>query len=295
MDAISGTKTPVITLNDIQQPDSKPVKTAESGGKTPVEMGHSPVKNTVISGDSGIALPKPPADGKDSSVLDTISSSLADLQSLLSSVKDAKEQISNKLSEMTNFASVDNLKSSAGELNLSSNWQMAFSVISGVLSVGTMVLNNVSAYQDHIAAQQENALSSGIEKTQSDIAKTTEALKDPALTAESKKALDEQLSALNTSLASQQDALAELMAGTETRKAWTELALNLMQGTSGFISDNLISGGTEEIQPETESVKEEGGTLSVLDDIISKSESVLEKAKNNMAAADDFPYIPAKA
>ncbi|HID7484732.1 TPA: type III secretion system translocon subunit SctB [Morganella morganii] len=284
MDAISGTKTPVITLNDIQQPDSKPVKTAESGGKTPVEMGHSPVKNTVISGDSGIALPKPPADGKDSSVLDTISSSLADLQSLLSSVKDAKEQISNKLSEMTNFASVDNLKSSAGELNLSSNWQMAFSVISGVLSVGTMVLNNVSAYQDHIAAQQENALSSGIEKTQSDIAKTTEALKDPALTAESKKALDEQLSALNTSLASQQDALAELMAGTETRKAWTELALNLMQGTSGFISDNLISGGTEE-----------GDTLSVLDDIISKSESVLEKAKNNMAAADAFPYIPAKA
>lgn len=295
MDAISGTKTPVITLNDIQQPDSKPVKTAESGGKTPVEMGHSPVKNTVISGDSGIALPKPPADGKDSSVLDTISSSLADLQSLLSSVKDAKEQISNKLSEMTNFASVDNLKASAGELNLSSNWQMAFSVISGVLSVGTMVLNNVSAYQDHIAAQQENALSSGIEKTQSDIAKTTEALKDPALTAESKKALDEQLSALNTSLASQQDALAELMAGTETRKAWTELALNLMQGTSGFISDNLISGGTEEIQPETESVKEEGDTLSVLDDIISKSESVLEKAKNNMAAADAFPYIPAKA
>ncbi|EGT3623215.1 type III secretion system translocon subunit SctB [Morganella morganii] len=284
MDAISGTKTPVITLNDIQQPDSKPVKTAESGGKTPVEMGHSPVKNTVISGDSGIALPKPPADGKDSSVLDTISSSLADLQSLLSSVKDAKEQISNKLSEMTNFASVDNLKSSAGELNLSSNWQMAFSVISGVLSVGTMVLSNVSAYQDHIAAQQENALSSGIEKTQSDIAKTTEALKDPALTAESKKALDEQLSALNTSLASQQDALAELMAGTETRKAWTELALNLMQGTSGFISDNLISGGTEE-----------GDTLSVLDDIISKSESVLEKAKNNMAAADAFPYIPAKA
>lgn len=284
MDAISGTKTPVITLNDIQQPDSKPVKTAESGGKTPVEMGHSPVKNTVISGDSGIALPKPPADGKDSSVLDTISSSLADLQSLLSSVKDAKEQISNKLSEMTNFASVDNLKASAGELNLSSNWQMAFSVISGVLSVGTMVLNNVSAYQDHIAAQQENALSSGIEKTQSDIAKTTEALKDPALTTESKKALDEQLSALNTSLASQQDALAELMAGTETRKAWTELALNLMQGTSGFISDNLISGGTEE-----------GDTLSVLDDIISKSESVLEKAKNNMAAADDFPYIPAKA
>lgn len=284
MDAISGTKTPVITLNDIQQPDSKPVKTAESGGKTPVEMGHSPVKNTVISGDSGIALPKPPADGKDSSVLDTISSSLADLQSLLSSVKDAKEQISNKLSEMTNFASVDNLQSSAGELNLSSNWQMAFSVISGVLSVGTMVLNNVSAYQDHIAAQQENALSSGIEKTQSDIAKTTEALKDPALTAESKKALDEQLSALNTSLASQQDALAELMAGTETRKAWTELALNLMQGTSGFISDNLISGGTEE-----------GDTLSVLDDIISKSESVLEKAKNNMAAADAFPYIPAKA
>lgn len=284
MDAISGTKTPVITLNDIQQPDSKPVKTAESGGKTPVEMGHSPVKNTVISGDSGIALPKPPADGKDSSVLDTISSSLADLQSLLSSVKDAKEQISNKLSEMTNFASVDNLKSSAGELNLSSNWQMAFSVISGVLSVGTMVLNNVSAYQDHIAAKQENALSSGIEKTQSDIAKTTEALKDPALTTESKKALDEQLSALNTSLASQQDALAELMAGTETRKAWTELALNLMQGTSGFISDNLISGGTEE-----------GDTLSVLDDIISKSESVLEKAKNNMAAADDFPYIPAKA
>ena len=284
MDAISGTKTPVITLNDIQQPDSKPVKTAESGGKTPVEMGHSPVKNTVISGDSGIALPKPPADGKDSSVLDTISSSLADLQSLLSSVKDAKEQISNKLSEMTNFASVDNLKASAGELNLSSNWQMAFSVISGVLSVGTMVLNNVSAYQDHIAAQQENALSSGIEKTQSDIAKTTEALKDPALTAESKKALDEQLSALNTSLASQQDALAELMAGTETRKAWTELALNLMQGTSGFISDNLISGGTEE-----------GDTLSVLDDIISKSESVLEKAKNNMAAADAFPYIPAKA
>ncbi|EPF5868968.1 type III secretion system translocon subunit SctB [Morganella morganii] len=284
MDAISGTKTPVITLNDIQQPDSKPVKTAESGGKTPVEMGHAPVKNTVISGDSGIALPKPPADGKDSSVLDTISSSLADLQSLLSSVKDAKEQISNKLSEMTNFASVDNLKSSAGELNLSSNWQMAFSVISGVLSVGTMVLSNVSAYQDHIAAQQENALSSGIEKTQSDIAKTTEALKDPALTAESKKALDEQLSALNTSLASQQDALAELMAGTETRKAWTELALNLMQGTSGFISDNLISGGTEE-----------GDTLSVLDDIISKSESVLEKAKNNMAAADAFPYIPAKA
>lgn len=284
MDAISGTKTPVITLNDIQQRDSKPVKTAESGGKTPVEMGHSPVKNTVISGDSGIALPKPPADGKDSSVLDTISSSLADLQSLLSSVKDAKEQISNKLSEMTNFASVDNLKSSAGELNLSSNWQMAFSVISGVLSVGTMVLSNVSAYQDHIAAQQENALSSGIEKTQSDIAKTTEALKDPALTAESKKALDEQLSALNTSLASQQDALAELMAGTETRKAWTELALNLMQGTSGFISDNLISGGTEE-----------GDTLSVLDDIISKSESVLEKAKNNMAAADAFPYIPAKA
>ncbi|MCY0789245.1 type III secretion system translocon subunit SctB [Morganella morganii] len=284
MDAISGTKTPVITLNDIQQPDSKPVKTAESGGKTPVEMGHSPVKNTVISGDSGIALPKPPADGKDSSVLDTISSSLADLQSLLSSVKDAKEQISNKLSEMTNFASVDNLKSSAGELNLSSNWQMAFSVISGVLSVGTMVLSNVSAYQDHIAAQQENALSCGIEKTQSDIAKTTEALKDPALTAESKKALDEQLSALNTSLASQQDALAELMAGTETRKAWTELALNLMQGTSGFISDNLISGGTEE-----------GDTLSVLDDIISKSESVLEKAKNNMAAADAFPYIPAKA
>lgn len=284
MDAISGTKTPVITLNDIQQPDSKPVKTAESGGKTPVEMGHSPVKNTVISGDSGIALPKPPADDKDSSVLDTISSSLADLQSLLSSVKDAKEQISNKLSEMTNFASVDNLKSSAGELNLSSNWQMAFSVISGVLSVGTMVLSNVSAYQDHIAAQQENALSSGIEKTQSDIAKTTEALKDPALTAESKKALDEQLSALNTSLASQQDALAELMAGTETRKAWTELALNLMQGTSGFISDNLISGGTEE-----------GDTLSVLDDIISKSESVLEKAKNNMAAADAFPYIPAKA
>lgn len=284
MDAISGTKTPVITLNDIQQPDSKPVKTAESGGKTPVEMGHSLVKNTVISGDSGIALPKPPADGKDSSVLDTISSSLADLQSLLSSVKDAKEQISNKLSEMTNFASVDNLKSSAGELNLSSNWQMAFSVISGVLSVGTMVLSNVSAYQDHIAAQQENALSSGIEKTQSDIAKTTEALKDPALTAESKKALDEQLSALNTSLASQQDALAELMAGTETRKAWTELALNLMQGTSGFISDNLISGGTEE-----------GDTLSVLDDIISKSESVLEKAKNNMAAADAFPYIPAKA
>lgn len=284
MDAISGTKTPVITLNDIQQPDSKPVKTAESGGKTPVEMGHSPVKNTVISGDSGIALPKPPADGKDSSVLDTISSSLADLQSLLSSVKDAKEQISNKLSEMTNFASVDNLKSSAGELNLSSNWQMAFSVISGVLSVGTMVLSNVSAYQDHIAAQQENALSSGIEKTQSDIAKTTEALKDPALTAESKKALDEQLSALNTLLASQQDALAELMAGTETRKAWTELALNLMQGTSGFISDNLISGGTEE-----------GDTLSVLDDIISKSESVLEKAKNNMAAADAFPYIPAKA
>lgn len=284
MDAISGTKTPVITLNDIQQPDSKPVKTAESGGKTPVEMGHSPVKNTVISGDSGIALPKPPADGKDSSVLDTISSSLADLQSLLSSVKDAKEQISNKLSEMTNFASVDNLKASAGELNLSSNWQMAFSVISGVLSVGTMVLNNVSAYQDHIAAQQENALSSGIEKTQSDIAKTTEALKDPALTAESKKALDEQLSALNTSLASQQDALAELMAGTETRKAWTELALNLMQGTSGFISDNLISGSTEE-----------GDTLSVLDDIISKSESVLEKAKHNMAAADAFPYIPAKA
>ncbi|EKK5376173.1 type III secretion system translocon subunit SctB [Morganella morganii] len=284
MDAISGTKTPVITLNDIQQPDSKPVKTAESGGKTRVEMGHSPVKNTVISGDSGIALPKPPADGKDSSVLDTISSSLADLQSLLSSVKDAKEQISNKLSEMTNFASVDNLKASAGELNLSSNWQMAFSVISGVLSVGTMVLSNVSAYQDHIAAQQENALSSGIEKTQSDIAKTTEALKDPALTAESKKALDEQLSALNTSLASQQDALAELMAGTETRKAWTELALNLMQGTSGFISDNLISGGTEE-----------GDTLSVLDDIISKSESVLEKAKNNMAAADAFPYIPAKA
>lgn len=284
MDAISGTKTPVITLNDIQQPDSKPVKTAESGGKTPVEMGHSPVKNTVIGGDSGIALPKPPADGKDSSVLDTISSSLADLQSLLSSVKDAKAQISNKLSEMTNFASVDNLKSSADELNLSSNWQMAFSVISGVLSVGTMVLNNVSAYQDHIAAQQENALSSGIEKTQSDIAKTTEALKDPGLTAESKKALDEQLAALNTSLESQQDALAELMAGTETRKAWTELALNLMQGTSGFISDNLISGGTEE-----------GDTLSVLDDIISKSESVLEKAKNNMAAADAFPYIPAKA
>lgn len=284
MDAISGTKTPVITLNDIQQPDSKPVKTAESGGKTPVEMGHSPVKNTVIGGDSGIALPKPPADGKDSSVLDTISSSLADLQSLLSSVKDAKAQISNKLSEMTNFASVDNLKSSAGELNLSSNWQMVFSVISGVLSVGTMVLSNVSAYQDHIAAQQENALSSGIEKTQSDIAKTTEALKDPGLTAESKKALDEQLAALNTSLESQQDALAELMAGTETRKAWTELALNLMQGTSGFISDNLVSGGTEE-----------GDSLSVLDDIISKSESVLEKAKNNMAAADAFPYIPAKA
>ncbi|HAE77284.1 type III secretion system translocon subunit SctB [Morganella morganii] len=232
MDAISGTKTPVITLNDIQQPDSKPVKTAESGGKTPVEMGHSPVKNTVIGGDSGIALPKPPA----------------------------------------------------GELNLSSNWQMAFSVISGVLSVGTMVLSNVSAYQDHIAAQQENALNSGIEKTQSDIAKTTEALKDPGLTAESKKALDEQLAALNTSLASQQDALAELMAGTETRKAWTELALNLMQGASGFISDNLISGGTEE-----------GDTLSVLDDIISKSESVLEKAKNNMAAADTFPYIPPKA
>lgn len=284
MDAISGTKTPVITLNDIQQPDSKPVKTAGPGGKTPMEVGHSPVKNTVISGDSSIALPKPQADGKDSSVLDAISSSLADLQSLLSSVKDAKEQISNKLSEMTNFASVDNLKSSAGELNLSSNWQMAFSVISGVLSVGTMVLSNVSAYQDHIAAQQENALNSGIEKTQSDIAKTTEALKDPGLTAESKKALDEQLSALNTSLASQQDALAELMAGTETRKAWTELALNLMQGTSGFISDNLISGGTEE-----------GDTLSVLDDIISKSESVLEKAKNNMAAADAFPYIPAKA
>lgn len=284
MDAISVAKTPVITLNDIQQPDSKPVKAAGPGGKTPMEVGFSPVKNTVISGDSGIALPKPPADGKDSSVLDAISSSLADLQSLLSSVKDAKEQISNKLSEMTNFASVDNLKSSAGELNLSSNWQMAFSVISGVLSVGTMVLSNVSAYQDHIAAQQENALNSGIEKTQSDIAKTTEALKDPALTAESKKALDEQLSALNTSLVSQQDALAELMAGTETRKAWTELALNLMQGTSGFISDNLISGSTEE-----------GDTLSVLDDIISKSESVLEKAKNNMAAADAFPYIPAKA
>ncbi|WP_317419261.1 MULTISPECIES: type III secretion system translocon subunit SctB [unclassified Morganella (in: enterobacteria)] len=284
MDAISGIKTPVITLNDIQQPDSKLVKTAESGGKTPVEMGHSPVKNTVIGGDSGIALPKPPADGKDSSVLDSISSSLADLQSLLSSVKDAKEQISNKLSEITNFASVDNLKASAGELNLSSNWQMAFSVISGVLSVGTMVLSNVSAYQDHIAAQQENALNSGIEKTQSDIAKTTEALKDPGLTAEGKKALDEQLAALNTSLESQQDALAELMAGTETRKAWTELALNLMQGASGFISDNLLSGGTEE-----------GDTLSVLDDIISKSESVLEKAKNNMAAADAFPYIPAKA
>ncbi len=295
MDAISGAKTPVITINDIQQADIKPVKTTESGNKTPVEMGQLPVKNEETGGNSGIALPKPAADSKDTSILNTISSSLADLQSLLSGVKDAKEQISNKLNEMKNFASADNLKASANELNLSSNWQIAFSVISGVLSVGSMVLSNVAAYQDHIGAQQENTLSSGIEKTQGDIAKTNDALKNPDLTADSKAELESQLSALKTSLITQQDALSELQAGSETRKAWTELALNLMQGASGFINDNLISKNTEETDTEGNTVPEEGGALSVADGILSHSAEVLDKAKEKLTDLNGLLQIPAKA
>lgn len=295
MDAISGAKTPVITLNDIQQPDIKPVKTAESGSKTPVEMGQSPVKNESIGGNSGIALPKPATNGKDTSILDTVSSSLADLQSLLSGVKDAKDQISSKLNEMKNFASVDNLKASANELNLSSNWQIAFSVISGVLSVSSMVLSNVAAYQDHVAAQQEKTLSSGIEKTQGDITKTSEALKNPDLTAENKAELESRLSELKTSLSAQQDALSELQAGSETRKAWTELALNLMQGASGFINDNLISKNPEETETGEHTVTKEGNALSVADDILSHSAEVLDKAKEKLTDLNGLFQIPAKA
>lgn len=288
MDAISGAKTPVITMNEIQQADIRPVKTTESGGKTPVEMGQSPVKSDDIGANSGIALPKPATDSKDTSILNTISSSLADLQSLLSGVKDAKDQISNKLNEMKNFASADNLKASANELNLSSNWQIAFSVISGVLSVGSMVLSNVAAYQDHVAAQQEKTLSSGIEKTQSDIAGTSDALKNPDLTAESRAELESQLSELKISLATQQDALSELQAGSETRKAWTELALNLMQGASGFINDNLISKNADETGGE-------GDPLSAADNILGHSAEVLDKAKEKLTDLNSVLQIPAKA
>lgn len=295
MDAISGAKTPVITMNEIQQADIKPVKTAESGNKTPVEMGPLPVKHEETGGNSGIALPKPATDGRDTSILNTILSSLADLQSLFSGVKDAKEQISNKLNEMKNFASADNLKASANELNLSSNWQMAFSVISGVLSVGSMVLSNVAAYQDHIAAQQEKTLSSGIEKTQGDIAKANDALKNPDLTADSKAELESQLSALKSSLTAQKDALSELLAGSDTRKAWTELALNLMQGASGFINGNLISKNTEETDTEVNTVPEKGGVLSAADDILGHSAEVLDKAKEKQTDLNGLLQIPAKA
>lgn len=295
MDAISGAKTPVITLSDIQQPDIKPAKTAESGSKTPVEMGQSPVKNESIGGNSNIALPKPATNGKDPSILDAVSSSLADLQSLLSSVKDAKDQISSKLDEIKNFASADNLKTAANELNLSSNWQIAFSVISGVLSVGSMVLSNVSVYQNHVAAQQEKTLSCGIEKTQSDIGKAAEALKNPDLTAESKAELENQLSELKTLLSTQQDALGELQAGSEIRKAWTELALNLMQGASGFINDNLISQNPEKTDTGEHTVTKEGDTLSVTDEILSHSAEVLDKAKEKLADLSDLLPIPAKA
>ncbi|HCM63560.1 MAG TPA: hypothetical protein DIT05_13600 [Morganella sp. (in: Bacteria)] len=295
MEAIHGPKTAVITMNDIQQPEIKPVKTTESGVKTSVEMGHSPVKNDAAQGDVTIAPPKTSADGKESGILDKASSSLADLQSLLSSIKDAKDQISGKLSELKNAASADNLKASASELNLSSNWQIAFSVISGALSLGTMVLSSVTAYQDHVAAQQESTLKSGIDKTQDEITKTTDALKNPDLTAESKIELESQLSELEASLVSQQSALSELQAGTETRKAWTDLALNLMQGASGFINDNLITQNKKETETTDNVAKNKGDSLTKLDDIIKKSEAVLDKVKDNAVQAKDFLQVPARA
>lgn len=295
MDAIHGPKTAVITMNDIQQPDIKPGKAPESGVKTSVEMGHSPVKNDAAQGDIIIAPPKTSADGKESGILDKASSSLADLQSLLSNIKDAKDQISEKLNELKNAASADNLKASASELNLSSNWQIAFSVISGALSLGTMILSSVTEYKDNVAAQQENTLKSGIDKTQGDITKTTDALKNPDLTAESKTALESQLSELKASLVSQQSALSELQAGAETRKAWTDLALNLMQGASGFINDNLITQGKKETETTDNAAKNKGDSLTKLDDIIKKSEAVLDKVKDNAVQAKDFLQVPARA
>lgn len=211
--------------------------------------------------------------------LQSISATMAELQLLLGSLKGVQDGLKQSLGDIQSNIQTDGLKGIAKELNVSANWQMAFSIISGALSLGCTVLDGVSSYKDMMAAKQETAFNTTLEQQNEQITNKTNELNNSALTTEQKAALQTELDELTLQHEQTIQAFDAFKQGETTRKTWMEFAFNVMQGANSFIDNNLLAHSQPPVADKNESSK---GISNSIQDILDKSNNLISNIEENI-------------
>lgn len=211
------------------------------------------IQPTIKSSADGVKLAAPKLDLINASQLLSTATQLMDCIALLVKTQQQVRQSNDAVASNQATAAAESQKKQAQEMDKNSDWQLALSIVSGVLNLGMSALSAVSAFKANKTQQQKNTLQQSINE-RTELAKTkTSQLKDKTLSVKQKDNLKIEITKLNDLNKADKLQLKTLNDASAATQKWFDLANSALQQASSCV--DKFSGAME--TKSQQSVKQE--------------------------------------
>lgn len=196
---------------------------------------------TAKQSSDSVKLAAPKLDLINASQLLSTASQMLDCIALLVKAQQQVRQSNNEVASNQATAAAESQKKQAQEMDKNSDWQLALSIVSGVLNFGMSALNLASTLKS--TKTQQNTLQQSINERTELVKTKTGQLKDKTLSVKQKDNLKVEIAKLNDLNKADKLQLKTLTDASEASQKWFDFANSLLQQTSACV--DKLSGAKE--------------------------------------------------
>lgn len=234
---------PLVNTHDAA-PVAKSIATKKSEAVKKVEIQTLPkTQPTAKQSTDGVKLAAPKLDLINASQLLSTATQLMDCIALLVKTQQQVRQSNDAVASNQATAAAESQKKQAQEMDKNSDWQLALSIVSGVLNFGMSALSAVSAFKANKTQQQKNTLQQSINERTELVKTKTSQLKDKTLSVKQKDNLKVEITKLNDLNKADKLQLKTLNDASAASQKWFDLANSALQQASTCV--DKFSGAKE--------------------------------------------------
>lgn len=200
-------------------------------------------QSTTKPSTDSVKLAAPKSDLINASQYLSTAKQMFDCIALLLKAQQQVRQSNDEVASNQATAAAESQKKQAQEMDKNSDWQLALSIVSGVLNFGMSALSAVSVFKSSKTQQQKNTLQQSINERTELVKTKTSQLKDKTLSVKQKDSLKIEIAKLNDLNKADKLQLKTLTDASAATQKWFDLANSALQQGSTFV--DKFSGAKE--------------------------------------------------
>ncbi|WGL97570.1 type III secretion system translocon subunit SctB [Arsenophonus sp. aPb] len=225
-------------------PVVKSTATKKSEAVNKVEIQTLPkTQPTAKQSTDSVKLAAPKLDLINASQLLSTATQMMDCIALLVKAQQQVRQSNDAVATNQATAAAESQKKQAQEMDKNSDWQLALSIVSGVLNFGMTALSAISAFKANKTQQQKNTLQQSINERTELVKTKTSQLKDKTLSVKQKDNLKVEIAKLKDLNKADNLQLKTLNDASAASQKWFDLANSALQQGSSLV--DKFSGAKE--------------------------------------------------